>query len=190
MVFFWAPSGGPSKRFLVFANEPLWFNRFLIAEKNKNGRILSAKLEARLIKLGFSHLADVLCSDLSSEKLRWYSPYKAELVTESKVLGEALSKVIESIPVHWSYIVVNKIVKPFQVHDWCVLKSNTINGQNISSILKVLGITADMLLAQQYALDSQDKCSIIPAPTRLSILPKSHVVKACVLDTPEKKLVY
>jgi uncharacterized membrane protein len=47
-----------------------------------------------------------------------------------------------------------------------------------------------MLLAQQYALHSQDKCSVVSAPTRLSILPKSQAVKACVLDTPEKKLVY
>jgi hypothetical protein len=168
----------------------MWFNRFLVAEKNKNGRIVSVKLEARLIKLGFLHLADVLCSDLSSKRLRWYSPYEAELVTGSKVLGKALFKVIESIPVHWSYIVSNKIIEPFQLHDWCVLKSDINNGPNVSSILQVIGITADMIQAQQYPLNSRDKCSLMPAPTRLSILPKSQVIKACVLDTPEKNFVY
>jgi hypothetical protein len=127
---------------------------------------------------------------LSSEKLRWYSSFEAELVTGSKVLGGALFKVIQSIPVLWTYTVCNKIVEPFQIHDWCVLKSVTTDGLNISSISNVIRTTANMLLAQQYALNARNKCSVIPAPTRLSILPKSQVIKACVLNTPGKTLVY
>jgi hypothetical protein len=110
------------------------------------------------------------------------SPFEAEVKTRSKVLGKAITKIIAMIPIHWTHIVYNKIQEPFHIGDWFVLD------QEGTSISKITEYTADLLLANQYALDENK--TIVLSSRRLTIRLKTEVVKACVLETPDKKLLY
>jgi hypothetical protein len=96
------------------------------------------------------------------------SPFEAEIKTRSKVLGKAITKIIAMIPIHWSHIVYNKIQEPFHIGDWFVLD------QEETSISKITGFTADLLLAYQYALD-EDK-AIVLSSRRLVIRLKTEVI--------------
>jgi hypothetical protein len=86
------------------------------------------------------------------------------------------------IRIRWTHLVYNKIQEPFHIGDWFVLD------QEQTSISKITGFTGDLLLANQYALD--DDKSIVLSSRRLVIRLKTEVVKACVLETPDKKLFY
>jgi hypothetical protein len=158
-------------------------SRFLIAEeRNKHRRFFNKDIECRLLNLEISHFSDLVSLDQSETIFRWMSPFEAEVKTRSKVLGKAITKIIAMIPIHWTYIVHNKIQEPFHIGDWFILD------QEETSISKITGFTADLLLANQYALDENK--TIVLSSRRLVIRLKTEVVKACVLETPNNKLFY
>jgi hypothetical protein len=90
------------------------------------------------------------------------------------VLGKAITKIIAMIPIHWSHIICNKIQEPFLIGDWFVLD------QEKTSISKITGFTAELLLANQYALD-EDK-AIVLSSRRLVIRLKTEIIRvhACL----------
>jgi hypothetical protein len=138
------------KDYRCILNEPIWFSKFLIAEeRNKSGRFFNKDIECRLVNLGISHLSDLVSLDQSQTRFCWISPFEAEVKTRSKVLGKAITKIIAMILIYWSHIVYNKIREAFHMGDWFVLDSDP---EDIS-ISKITGMTDDLLLVNQHALD-------------------------------------
>jgi hypothetical protein len=60
----------PPKDFHCILNESLWFNRFIFdPDRNTRGRSFTKSIEVRLIKLGFTHVRDLLSTQLTDDKL-------------------------------------------------------------------------------------------------------------------------
>jgi hypothetical protein len=77
---------------------------------------------------------------------------------------------------------ITRFMNLFYIGKWFAL------AQEETSISKTTGVTTDLRLANQYALN-ENKTSLLSL-RRLVIRLKTEVVKACVLETPDKKLFY
>jgi hypothetical protein len=75
----------PLKDFHCILNESLWFNRFIFyPDRNTRGRSFTISIEDKLIKLDFTHVRDLLSTQVTDDKLWFMSHAEAESRTGSK----------------------------------------------------------------------------------------------------------
>jgi hypothetical protein len=102
-------------------NESLWFNHFIFdTDRKTRGRSFTKSIEDRLIKLGFTHVRDLLSTQLTDDKLWFMSHAEAEARTGSTVLANAIMNKIFFLPVNWGLIMHNKVREPFFTGDWLI----------------------------------------------------------------------
>jgi hypothetical protein len=107
-------------------NEPIWFNRFLyLPTDTKRGTLLNPGLEKALLSRGFTHLADLISSQLPAGNYDspWLSLDEATFKAGSRRLGNALLSIIGLIPHAWSLVVSSRSREPFCIDNWIVCKS-------------------------------------------------------------------
>jgi hypothetical protein len=91
-----------------------------------------------LIKLGFTHVSDLLSTQLTDDKLWFMSHAEAESRTGSTDLANATIKKIFSLSPSWGLIMHNKVRKPFSTGDWFIDSNEPIPDSWASKFLEQL----------------------------------------------------
>jgi hypothetical protein len=180
----WFSSGlriaAPPADFDCILNESIWFNRFLYFKTDsKHGRLLNKDTEERLIKRAYTHLSDLLAFMPPTEAgaSPWLTKEDAIFLTCSPSLGAAIYSLIDLVRHEWSRIVRLKVREPFSENEWVIKRSELQSPLDVYSVCHVL---PKKLIGVRFIVMHDGTLH----DTKLKVnLSKSHVVKACVLDT-------
>jgi hypothetical protein len=183
----WLSSGlivsPPPLDYECILNEPIWFNRFLyLPNDTKRGGLINPGLEKALLSRGFTHLADLLSSQLPAGKYDspWLSLDEASFKAGSKRLGNALLSIIGLIHHAWSRVVSSRSREPFCIDDWISRKSEA-HSNSPWYIYKVSNIMHGKLVCTRFRLSHEGVPFICSDSNISETISKAHASKACVL---------
>jgi hypothetical protein len=140
-------------------------------------------IEDRLIKLGFTHVRDLLSTQLTDV---WFMSHaEAESRTGSTVLANAIMKKIFSLPVNWGLIMHNKVREPFCTGDWFIIDSNEPTPDSPFQIFETTFVLENHLVGESFRFSNSQTNLLIKSTISVNILPISQCIKANVFHLHE-----
>jgi hypothetical protein len=180
----------PPKDFYCILNESLWFNRFILdPDRNTRGRSFTKSIVDKLIKLGFTHVRDLLSTQVTDDKLWFMSHAEAESRTGSKVLANTITKKIFFLLPTWGLILHNKIREPFCTGDWFI-DLNEPTPDSPLQIFRTTFVSENHLVGESFRFSNPSSNLLIKSTISVKILPISQCIKACVFNLQGKLFYY